>query len=60
MHSFRDCPSVMQVWANKVPNNIFDVFLQVDLTTQITLNLDFNYSYPKNWSEYWNVACHCV
>lgn len=60
MHAFRDCPRAMQVWENMVPTNIFDVFLQVDFTYWITLNLESNCSDARNWSEYWAMAFHCV
>lgn len=60
MHAFRDCSNAMQVWANKVPSNFLNDFLQAELTYRVNLNLGSKGDEAKDWREYWVVVCHCL
>lgn len=56
MHALRDLPRAMQLWLNKLPENIKLDFFSLELAKWIDLNL----SMSSKWTSYWEVDCHSL
>ncbi|KAI5441828.1 hypothetical protein KIW84_011040 [Lathyrus oleraceus] len=56
MHALRDLPRAMQLWLNKVPENIKLDFFSLELAKWIDLNLTMS----SKWTIYWEVDCHSL